>query len=132
MVKMRRAPAILLVFLFSFWLIAPALFVAAESNLPACCRRNGKHHCDMAGGMEGQDGADAPPAGPAADALRLRCPFYPNGATLPEIGPALLVETRATGVSVVHQIAGWVQAKDGYRISHLDSHQKRGPPALLS
>jgi hypothetical protein len=132
MVKMRRPPAILLVFLFSFSLIAPALFVAAESDLPACCRRNGKHHCNMAGGMDGQDMADAPPSGPAADALRLKCPFYPNSATLPEIGPALLVESRATGVSVVHQIADGAQAKDGYRISHLDSHQKRGPHALLS
>jgi hypothetical protein len=132
MVEMRRAPAILLVFLFSFSLIAPALFVDAESNLPACCRRYGKHHCGMSGGMSGQDMADVPPSGPVAEALLLKCPFYPTGATLPEIGPALVVESPAAVISVAHQMADAAQAKDGHRISHVDSHQKRGPPALLS
>jgi hypothetical protein len=47
MVKMRRVPAILLVFLFGFSPIASALFVDDQSNLPACCRRDGKHHCGM-------------------------------------------------------------------------------------
>jgi hypothetical protein len=131
MVEMRRAPAILLVFLFSFSLIGPALFVDAESDLPACCRRDGKHHCGMAGDMAAAM-ADAPLSGPAADALRLKCPFYPIGATLPEIGPALVVASPGTGLSVVHQIPDAAQAKDGYRISHFDSHRKRGPPALLS
>ncbi len=98
MVEMRRAPAILLVFLFSFSLIGPALFVDAESDLPACCRRDGKHHCGMAGDMAAAM-ADAPLSGPAADALRLKCPFYPIGATLPEIGPALVVASPGYGRS---------------------------------
>ena len=132
MVKMRRAPAILLMFLFSFSLIAPALFVAAESNLPACCRRNGSHHCDMAAGMPARDVMDAAPSGLVADAPQLKCPFYPNGAMLPEIGPALLVESPATNISVGRQIADEAQAEAGYRISLPYSHRKRGPPALLS
>ena len=40
---MRRVPAILLLAVFSFSLISPALFASeTESNLPACCRRDGK------------------------------------------------------------------------------------------
>jgi hypothetical protein len=129
MARMRRVPAILLVFLFSFSLIAPALFRDAESNLPACCRRDGKHHC----GMMDRDMAETPSSGPAIDSFRVRCPFFPNdGAMVPECGPALLAACQTAGVSVVSQIADRAQAEAGYRISLNRSHHKRGPPTLLS
>ena len=131
-VEMRRARAVLLLFLFSFSLITPALFVRTESNLPVCCRRNGHHHCATAGGMVGRDVADTPSSGPAFDALRITCPFFPNAAVIPTSGPALLTESPAPRVSVVIQIADEAQAEAGYRISPHYSHQKRGPPALLS
>ena len=39
----------LLLALFSFSLISPAVLASdADSKLPACCKRNGKHHCDAA------------------------------------------------------------------------------------
>ena len=45
---MRRAFAVTLVLVFSLPLIAPLLASTPdESQLPACCRRNGKHHCAM-------------------------------------------------------------------------------------
>jgi hypothetical protein len=126
---MRRVPAILLVFVFSFSLIAPALFADGESNLPACCRRNGSHHC----GMMAQDMAETPPSGPAADAFRVKCPFFPTGgATVPECEPALVARSQTAGVAVSSQIADRGEAEVGYRISLKDSHQKRGPPSLLS
>lgn len=76
---MRRVPAILLLFLFSFSLFGPALFVDGESNLPACCRRDGKHHCGMMSPeMTGM--ADSPLSGPAVDAPRARCPFSRTAA----------------------------------------------------
>jgi hypothetical protein len=129
MVRMRRVPAILLVFLFSFSLIGPALFVDAESNLPACCRRDGRHHC----GMTDRDVAGTPSSGVAVDALRAKCPFFPNsGAVVPEAGPALLAASQMAGVSIASQIAGPAQAEAGYRISFDRSHHKRGPPSLLS
>jgi hypothetical protein len=126
---MRRVPAILLVFLFSFSPIGPALFVDAESDLPACCRRSGKHHC----GMMAQDMAGAPSSGPAVDALRTRCPFFPNGgAVLPHSGAALLATSQPAGIAIVIRIAAPVQAEAGYRLSLNRSHQKRGPPSLSS
>jgi len=126
---MRRVPAILLVFLFSFSLIGPALFVNAESNLPACCRREGKHHC----GMAAQDTADVPSSGPAVDALRAKCPFFPSGgAVVPDSGPALPAAASAAGVSSAGQIALPAEAEAGYRISFNRAHHKRGPPCLLS
>ena len=129
MVKMRRVPAILLVFLFGFSPIASALFVDDQSNLPACCRRDGKHHCDM---MD-RDMAGAPASGVAVDALRIKCPFFPNGGLMvPEGGPALLAASQTAGVSVVSQIADRARTEAGYRISLSRSHHKRGPPTLLS
>jgi hypothetical protein len=43
---MYRLSAILLSAFFSFSLISPAVFAAdPDASLPACCRRDGKHHC---------------------------------------------------------------------------------------
>jgi hypothetical protein len=46
---MRRALASLLLATISFPLIAGTLFADLESKVPACCRRNGAHHCSMTG-----------------------------------------------------------------------------------
>ncbi len=60
---MRRVSAVVLVALFGFSLINPAVFVPdRDSKLPACCRRSGKHHCEM---MATQS---APYSGPALEA----------------------------------------------------------------
>lgn len=132
MARMRRVPAILLVFLFSFSLIRPALFVDDEANLPACCRRSGKHHCAMMGMMD-RDMAESPSSGPAVDALRTRCPFFLNGgAVLPHSGAAVVAAYQTVGISIGCRIVARVQAEAGYRISFSRSHRKRGPPILLS
>ena len=126
---MRRVAAILLLFVLSFSLIAPALSADAESNLPACCRRGGKHHCSMMG----QDMAEAPPSGPAVNVLHTRCPFFPNGSSiLPHSGSALLAASQPADAAMVIRIAAPARAEAGYRISLDSSHQKRGPPSLLS
>ena len=129
MVIMRRVPAILLVFVFSFSLIGPALFVDAESNLPACCRRDGKHHC----GMTDRDMAEALSSGAAVDALRAKCPFFPSGgAVLPQPGAALLAACHPVCASLLSQPTVPAHAEAGYRISLNRAHHKRGPPTLLS
>jgi hypothetical protein len=129
---MRRVAAILLVSLFSFSLIAPALFADAQSNLPACCRRDGKHHCGMLA-QDMADMAEAPPSGPAVDALHAKCPFFPNGrAVVPSPEGALLAASQPGRVSIVRRIVVPARAVAGYRISFNTSHQKRGPPSLLS
>jgi len=126
---MRRVPAILLVVLFSFSLIAPALSVDAESNLPACCRRAGKHQC----GMVAQDMAEVPSSGAAIGAMHARCPLFPGGgAALPHSLAALLAGSQLAGVSIVIRSAPPAQAETGYRISSNHSNHKRGPPARLS
>ena len=126
---MRRGPAILLLFLFSFPLIGPALFVDAGSDLPACCRRDGKHHC----GMMAQDMAETPSSGPVVSTFRTRCPFFPKGgAILPQSGPALLAATQPLCGALLCDMTVQAQAEAGYCVSLQCSHQKRGPPTFLS
>jgi len=79
------------------------------------------------------DMAEAPSSGPAVGALRTKCPFFPtNGAVLPHSGAALPAASQPVGISVARQVATPAQAGTGYRISLSRSHQKRGPPSLLS
>ncbi|MDE3195801.1 MAG: hypothetical protein KGN84_05635 [Acidobacteriota bacterium] len=65
---MRRFCAVLLVALISFLLLGPAFAASPENNLPACCRRGGKHHCSLNAKSGGSNG-------PALNADG-RCPLY--------------------------------------------------------
>ncbi|MGO4883294.1 MAG: hypothetical protein ACLP59_21110 [Bryobacteraceae bacterium] len=126
---MRRAPAILLLSLFSYALIRPALFADPESNLPVCCRRDGKHHC----GMLAADMADPSPSGPITQATHVKCPLFPaGGAVLPHSDAALLGGSWTKALSTAIQTFRPAQAAPGYRISFKRSHRKRGPPLLIS
>lgn len=112
----------LLLGLFSFALIAPALPTDPESDLPSCCRRDGKHACGM---MESKS-----PSGPAWQSAR--CPSFPaikglptarSAAAAPQAGswtvaapasePVVRTETASTRQNV-----------------HDRSCRKRGPPSL--
>jgi len=129
MVSMRRVPAILLVFLFSFSLIGPALLVDDQANLPACCRRDGKHHCGMVdGGM-----ADAPSPGPAVAAVRVKCPLFPGaGVFVARSGAALVTAVTAVAAPIDGCAPRAAQAHCGYCIGSRFSHRQRGPPRFLS
>jgi hypothetical protein len=67
----------LLLGMFSFTLIGPALATSdSEADLPACCRRDGKHHCGM---LESKAGASQ--AGPAWQSAK--CPSFPAVKGMP-------------------------------------------------
>jgi hypothetical protein len=69
---MRRLLASLLLVLISLSLVSPVLASATKSNVPACCLRNGKHHCEM--------GAEVSTHGKPG--FRASCPFQTQGALL--------------------------------------------------
>jgi hypothetical protein len=119
---MRRFPAIVLVAIFGFSVIGPALVVDRGTNLPACCRRDGKHRCAS---IETSDAG-----------LRVtspRCAEFPKSGAFP-----LHSETALPGGSqlifgaLLQYPAVAAQAAAGYRISFSRSRQKRGPPSLFS
>jgi hypothetical protein len=121
---MRRALAWFLLLVFSFPLIAPAVLADAESSLPECCRRGGKHHCAMRtdGARSSQDVALA--------SAQPKCPSYP-GALAPAGGyAAILNKSGANFDAIVSHPAIQLQTEAGYRISLGRSSQKRGPPVL--
>jgi len=109
--------ATLLLVAFSFPLIGPALFASdAQSNLPSCCRREGKHHC----GMASMAARDADPTGPVLHTSRCA-----------QSTPGLIGSSRAIVAAVASHPAGHAQAEILFHISYSRSGQKRGPPALL-
>jgi len=122
---MRRAIAISLMMLFSWTLIAPFYAHDSDVNLPACCRRNGKHHCAMH--MMGQLAGNQR----SLTAIAERCPCCPLSVS-PTNSP--LFKPEAAGAfyaEFVSHPALAPQTEAHYRISSLCSHQKRGPPTLL-
>jgi hypothetical protein len=122
---MRRAITSLLLAL----LLSPTamLFVAGtgESDLPACCRRFGKHHCSYAG-----PSAESQSSGPSFKALQTKCPVYPNGVTL-SVGskfvPAL-ASTSKTAIDLSGEQLLAAQSLQHVPTAVFDSAQTRGPP----
>jgi len=123
---MRRISTILLMALFSLSLISPAVFAPdAESNLPTCCRRSGKHHCTMtASQSESSSGPD----------LQIgRCRFFPTGQAVPA---SRIVSLRGNSQAILTGLASHPasrpQTQALCRVSYSRASQKRGPPTPLS
>jgi hypothetical protein len=125
----RRPLAILLLVLFSLPLIQPllAMNTAKESNLPACCRRSGAHHCMMSA-----EQIAALLNGEHFTTLHSPCPMFPKavGARHSEqlsFDRAPLLFAEAVSHPALHrQTEAWARvARDGAR-------QKRGPPATFA
>src|SRR5579863_7980448 len=115
----RRIMAGLLVAVFSFSLIAPALLAKEDSNLPACCRRLGEHHCTLA-------------ASPGASFIQERCPHFPLGsASLAASESAAVTPAQVVFAAIVSHPAAHAQTEAHYRVSFSRAWHKRGPPALL-
>ena len=126
-IEMRRISAILLMALFSVPLISPVAFAPdADSKLPACCRRNGKHHCAM---MAAQSESSSGPVLQAG-----RCGFFPPGQGIPiNPGVSLLSPTsQAVFAGLLSHPASRPQTEALCRISFSRAGQKRGPPILYS
>jgi hypothetical protein len=119
----RRSWAILLLAVFSFTLIGPAVFASADAKLPACCARGGKHHCSS------MSTVDTP--GQAFQATRQPCPYYPKGGAVPvHTYAALHYGSQTFFASIQSHPAVHAQTEAQYRTSFSRSRQKRGPPIL--
>lgn len=120
---MRRISAILLLIAFSFALVA-APFAGSESNVPACCRRGGKHHCRM--------GADDASTDRAPGVKARVCPYFPTiGAMSAPVGIGLAAAPQGIPAFGGYRAAAVVRGEKLLPFSPEKSHQKRGPPFLL-
>ena len=125
---MQRISAILLLAVFSVWLIGPA-FANADSKRPACCRRDGKHRCSMMSLADQQPSS----SGLAVKSARQKCPYFPKAGAVPAHSKTILPKnSQAIAASIVSYPAIRTHAEAHYRNSFARSHQKRGPPILLA
>jgi hypothetical protein len=122
----RRSIATGLLCLFLTLCAAPTLFFDSESNLPACCRRDGKHQCSMI------DISRQTTGGARLSAVTLKCPLFPK-VVPPAHGFQLYpFATQSFFQGVLRQPAFPRQAEIRYRVSSTRAHQKRGPPRSTS
>lgn len=102
--------------------ITPAFAAGAESHVPLCCLRDGKHRC-----------AQPAPSSDSGSALQsARCPVYPGARALPAQAKASGAAWSDAGfAAVASQPASQPRTETFYRISYNRAGQKRGPPASL-
>jgi len=121
----HRVWAYLLVLIFGFSPVAPALLADDSANLPACCRRLGRHHCEL---MAAQF--------PVGVALKGVCDLYgrfPAALAPPECAKAAFCNAPGTvSAALASRPAAAEQSQALYRVSFGRSRQKRGPPSLNS
>ncbi|HTJ28901.1 MAG TPA: hypothetical protein VL346_00275 [Acidobacteriaceae bacterium] len=127
---MRKWTAASLLMVVLMLLSAPVAFAlpgrTAESLVPACCRKVGKHHCSM------QTQA-SPGAGSTWSALPQHCPLYPGQA------PQVVVDAKffVPAAGAAFFAAMWshpaiqAQTEARYRIAFDRSRLKRGPPVQI-
>jgi hypothetical protein len=119
---MRRALASLLLALFSFPLIFPVLSAETAGNLPACCRREGQHHCVMA----------AQTANSGSPSIQARCPQFPRiNALAVSLNPVLLSASVQTGAPFMHFLGAKKTNENLPQIALRGAERKRGPPSSL-
>jgi hypothetical protein len=119
-----KAITVALVVVFACETVSPTLFPVAGSTLPACCRRDGHHHCLSQSGMT--------PSGTAEGSVwnTVRCPSFPQNATAAGGRYWVPPPSPQAAAAVFSHPAAKAQTEAYCRISLIRGSQKRGPPAL--
>jgi hypothetical protein len=122
----RSSLAALLAAIVSFPLMLPMLSPAPESNVPACCRKDGKHACSMM-----SKAASHHDNAPAVSLKKEVCPLFPTGKTSPASARVSTVPpAQALSAQLLTFMSAPEQMEARYRVSFNRSWQKRGPPSL--
>jgi hypothetical protein len=124
----RRVLSFTLLLLFSLPLISPVLALTAgsDANLPACCRRNGTHHCTSMTRSPQLPGSVA-----SLSAIPQRCPAYPAVVTSVRHGDLSFHTASLFFAEIVSHPSIKLQTEARARVALDLSRQKRGPPLNL-
>lgn len=121
--QMRRVVGVFLILLFWLGPLAAVLPANAESRLPACCRRNGAHHCALSAASHPYSGGSPVFAHPS------QCPSFPDSVIASRVSvpamaasPARLPVPFACSYRQVADLTGALQSQPRSRAG-------RGPPA---
>jgi hypothetical protein len=125
--SMRRALSFALLLLFSFPLILPLLAITAgsEANLPACCRRNGAHHC--IGKMQPASSE----SGTNLSGVPQRCSAFPAAITQARHSDLSFQSASLIFAEIISHPAIKPQIQARARVAFDRSRQQRGPPTQL-
>jgi hypothetical protein len=134
----RRLLSITLLLIFGLPMVSPlfAMTGGDAGNLPACCRRDGKHHCMMMAGMMMGDagmGASAssnPGTQPTVAIVTEPCPYGPQGLPGAVHRDWQLDTASAVFAGLSAHPSGSPQAESRRRVSSLRARHKRGPPTI--
>jgi len=122
---MRRIVASHLLAIFTIPLLLPLASEKAESKLPACCRRDGQHHCVAMG-----TAVDTEPNGAAVKANPTQCPLFPKASTAPESRLTMLAAALPALHFALQSFAAPVRTSDQvYFVFRGFSVLRRGPPS---
>jgi hypothetical protein len=127
--SLRRLLSILLLVVFGLPVVSPLFAMESmdQTRLPACCRRDGKHHC-MAS-MSDRNGLRQTTR--AFSTPTEKCPYCPSAVIAVHTDLLALPPAKAVFASLVSHPSGTAQTDSLRRISRDRSRQKRGPPSLL-
>ncbi len=124
---MRRFLFVFLVLCFGFGPLTATLVADEDARLPACCRRNGAHHCAMSADMQsGELRAESPTPSLSAPA---QCPQYPGSPRI------ISAPSHALATLIVGPRPQSIQLRSValYNLALLTApgrtHSGRGPPA---
>jgi hypothetical protein len=127
---MRRGFSILLILVFGLGPLSATLQASDDAYLPACCRRNGAHHCAMAVQMAAMM-SHMPRDTRPAFTVPLSCPYYPGAR------PLLVTSIHALTAAAVRPpglMARPLVPAAGQTLafpSPVREHSGRGPPVGL-
>jgi hypothetical protein len=122
---MRRGTSILLL---AFFLLGslPAVLGDNDANLPACCRRNGVHHCAMAS-VRAAILASGKPIVTAPST----CPNYPGDNALTMAPLSGLVPTATAELALPAAFHSPSASRATARVSAARTRSSRAPPAPI-
>jgi hypothetical protein len=124
---LRRMLSILLLAIFGLPLVSPLLTegTTGSAGLHACCRRDGRHHCNGEVFANSGNGTQftAPP---------MKCPYSPDAVVSAHVSPLALGASSVDLVTLASHPAGVAQTESKWRIARDRSRLKRGPPALTA
>ncbi len=118
-------------FLLAFFLVPlfiPFFNSGSESTLPACCRRDGKHHCAMSARL--QQSVLSASSEPVIRDVTPPCP-YRSRLMMAFVSRVLFVHRASvfSGQGVSHPALS-LKTTVRVRLSEIRSNLQRGPPAL--
>jgi hypothetical protein len=120
--------ALILLSVTAFLLIHPGIAGGLQSQLPLCCRANGKHRCAMhsAGRPESN-------SGPLIASAGERCPFSSAPASTAPLNPKAIPTGEGHVRPAIELTCSrvTVESECRFAMAFNPAHPKRGPPSFL-